>query len=200
MPKANLEVTFSISPEAFPDLVRVVKEQFDILPVRIDSPELPYPDKRIFINYRRADSQDICGRIYDRLEQAFGKESVFRDVVNLLPGYDFRPTLEYEITRCHIMLVIMGRQWANGKNRERLHEDTDYVRLEIETALKRNIPVIPIWVGGRSSMPSQKHLPVSLHGLLHRQARQARPDPDFHTDMDKLITDIKAIFEMQTGG
>jgi TIR domain-containing protein len=194
----NLEVTFSVPRDVVPKLIQAVEENFQLLPNRIESPQSAYPDKQIFINYRHLDSEDICGRIYDRLIQAFGRDGVFRDVANLMPGFDFRPTLERAVAKCNVMLVIMGRDWLNEENRARLHDANDYVRFEIETALKRdNVPVIPVWVGRREIMPQKGDLPPTLHDLLHRQARKVQPDPDFHTDVDKLIEDIKTIFDLQ---
>jgi hypothetical protein len=190
----NSRITFVVPAENIPELIQTVQEHFNVSSILVES-EIPYPNKRIFISYRRTDSEDICGRIYDRLMQAFGRENVFRDVTSIPPGFDFKPILEEEVAQCNVMLAIMGQTWASGKNRKRLHNDEDYVRFEIETALKRNIPVIPIWVGRRISMPDLNDLPDTLHELVRRQARQARPDPDFHTDMDKLISDIKAIFD-----
>lgn len=194
----NLQVTFSAPQELIPELIQLIEEKFHVLPVRIENPLPAYPDKQIFINYRHLDSEDICGRIYDRLVQAFGRESVFRDVANLMPGFDFRPRLERAVANCDVMLAIMGREWANGENRERLFDEHDYVRFEIETALKRDdVPVIPVWVGRRTSMPVETDLPMSLQRLLQRQARRVRADPDFHGDMDRLIDDIKTIFGLQ---
>lgn len=189
-------MTFTVTPELLLPLMKLLEENFGILPTRIDNPEPAYPNKRIFINYRRSDSEDVCGRIYDRLVQAFGKGSVFRDVGGILPGYDFRRILEQEVAACHVMLVLMGAHWLNAENKARLQQDDDFVRLEIETALRRDIPVVPVWVSRRESMPDAGDLPASLHDLRYRNARQVKADPDFHSDMDHLIEDIKAIFDL----
>lgn len=117
-------------------------------------------------------------------------------MTSLPPGFDFKPILDEEVSQCDVMLVLMGHDWSNARNRKRLQNDQDFVRFEIETALKRNTPVVPVWVGRRTSMPDKTDLPASLHDLISRQARQAHPDPDFHTDMDKLIADIKTIFDL----
>jgi hypothetical protein len=34
----------------------------------------------VFLSYRRADSTDIAGRLFDHLVQRIGKENVFKDV------------------------------------------------------------------------------------------------------------------------
>ena len=153
-------------------------------------------NKLIFINYRHNDSEDVCGRIYDRLAQELGSDNIFRDVVSMLPGHDFRLELERQVAACNIMLVLMGREWLNRENRNRLHDENDYVRFEIETALRRDIPVIPVFVARRDSMPSRDELPESLRDLVYRQAVFIRPDPDFHTDMERLVDKIKFIAEL----
>ncbi len=40
---------------------------------------------RLFISYRRTDSKQIAGRIYDRLAPVFGKENIFKDVDSIPP-------------------------------------------------------------------------------------------------------------------
>ena len=36
--------------------------------------------RRLFLSYRRDDSQGFAGRIYDRLAVRFGPQAVFRDI------------------------------------------------------------------------------------------------------------------------
>lgn len=189
-------MTYAIKRETLVPLIKLVEENFGVFPTHIDKPDPPYPNRRIFINYRRADSEDVCGRIYDRLVMAFGTGTIFRDVGGILPGFDFRRILEQEVAACHIMLVLMGAQWDSADNLARLQHADDFVRLEIETALQRDIPVIPVWVGRRNAMPSESDLPDSLRDLRFRNVRQVKADPDFHSDMDHLVDDIRSIFDL----
>lgn len=193
-----LSVTFNVPPEKQAQFYDLVSQHPDIFTeFRITTaPTTPYSDKNIFISYRRADSEDICGRIYDRLIQEYSKENVFKDTENIPPGVDFRVELERAVRSCNIMLVIMGQNWTKGDNKTRLNHADDFVRFEIETALGRDIPVIPVFVQKRTKMPLKNHLPASLHDLLFRNAREARPDPDFHKDMFRLISEIKTIFDL----
>lgn len=165
----------------------------------IDPPEPPYPDKSIFINYRRDDSEDVCGRIYDRLALEFGKASVFKDVDDIPPGVDFRKVLEREVVACDVMVVVIGQNWDNRANRSRLNDPNDFVRFEIETALNRGIPVIPVLVQRRPKLPEHSGLPKELQELVYRNTREARPDPDFHKDMDRIIQGITTIFDFPDG-
>ncbi len=72
------------------------------------------------------------------------------------------------------------------KDKSRLEDPGDSVRIEIESALKRQIPVIPVLVSG-ASIPSADRLPASVQDLSYRNGIEVRPDPDFHRDMDRLI-------------
>jgi hypothetical protein len=148
--------------------------------------------QKIFISYRRIDSADVAGRIYDRLVQAFDKKSVFKDVDSIPVGLDFRDVLDDAVKKCDVFLVVIGSQWLELKNADgnrRLDDPKDFVRTEIELALKRKIPVIPILVQG-AFMPPANKLPRVIRELAYRNGLQVRSDPDFHKDMDRLISKL----------
>jgi len=148
--------------------------------------------KKIFVSYRRDDSADVAGRIYDRLVQTFGRESVFKDVDSIPPGLDFRDVIDEAVRKCDVFLVIIGTQWLELKDadgRRRIDDPRDYMRAEIEIALNRNIPVIPVLVQG-ASMPSADKLPLGIRQLAYRNGLQVHPDPYFHKDMDRLISKL----------
>ena len=150
---------------------------------------------RIFISYRRADSAAESGRIYDRLAAAFGDDNVFKDVDDIPAGEDFRAVLEREVSRCDVLLAVMGSQWAtitDEDGRRRLHDPNDFVNIEVEAGLSRSdVLVIPILVGS-TSMPSPEQLPENLRSLCYRNAVPVRNDPDFNRDVQRLIERIRA--------
>ncbi|HET9906628.1 MAG TPA: toll/interleukin-1 receptor domain-containing protein [Anaerolineales bacterium] len=144
---------------------------------------------KIFISYRRSDSADVTGRIYDRLVEQFGKSAIFKDVHSIPPGIDFREHLGKAVGKCKIFLVIIGDQWlevTDAKGKKRLKDPDDFVRIEIESALQRDIPIIPLLVRG-ATMPAEAKLPRTLRELAFRNGIPVRADPDFHRDMDRLI-------------
>jgi len=146
---------------------------------------------KIFISYRRIDSQTFTGRIYDRLVGEFGKKNIFRDLDAIAFGSDFRTVIEREVAACDVLLAIIGPKWGGSENLKRLHDSKDFVRIEIETALRLpNIIVIPVLVDG-ASIPSATDLPTNLAALSYRNAPVVRNDPDFHSDMTRLIASIK---------
>ena len=148
---------------------------------------------KILISYRREDSADVTGRIYDRLVQQFGREAVFKDVDSIPLGVDFRAYLDQQVAKCDVFLAVIGRNWGKSKGpkgKSRLEEPGDFVRIEVESALKRQIPIIPVLVGG-AFIPSADRLPASIQDLSYRNGIAVRPDPDFHRDMDRLIESLK---------
>ena len=163
----------------------------DICPIRT----LPM---KIFISYRHKDSQDIADRIYDGLVPEFETDNVFKDVDSIPYGRDFRQFLQDAVTQCDVLLAVIGPRWlgeTDAAGRRRVDDPGDWVRIEVETALERAIPVIPLLVDG-ASFPRGEDLPPSLQGLIYRHGTPVRPDPDFHHDMGRVV---KALREIEPG-
>jgi DNA-binding XRE family transcriptional regulator len=103
--------------------------------------------------------------------------------------------LAEQVAKCDVMLVIIGRQWAtiaDGSGQLRLDNPADFVRIEIEAALARGIPVIPVLVQN-APMPKVGELPVSLGDLAYRNGIIIHGDPYFHRDMDLLLGRLDAL-------
>jgi len=144
----------------------------------------------IFISYRRSDSADNAGRIYDRLVEEFGPDPIFKDVDSIPLGTDFKDYLNQKVSECNVLLAIIGDRWVDASDatgKKRLEDPDDFVRVEIESALEKGVPVIPLLVRG-AQMPVEENLPLSLRKLVYRNGLQIRPDPDFHHDMDRLVS------------
>jgi hypothetical protein len=144
---------------------------------------------KLFISYRRDDSADVTGRIYDRLVQHFGGNRVFKDVDSIPIGVDFRKYLRSLVDQCDTMLAIVGDDWLmlrDSLGRRRLDDPGDFVRIEIEAALERDMRIVPVLVEG-VTMPRPEDLPESLREFAYRNGVAIRQDPDFHRDMDRLI-------------
>lgn len=103
-------------------------------------------------------------------------------------GVDFREHLGRVVGECDVLLAVVGDEWlaVDSAGRRRIDDTKDFVRIEIEAALERKIPVIPVLVRG-ASVPTENDLPASLVPLSYRNGIAVRPDPDFHRDMDRLI-------------
>src|SRR2546421_2207358 len=145
-------------------------------------------DLRIFLSYRRQDSPGHAGRLHDRLATRFGMENVFIDVDAIEPGLDFREVIDSAVGACDVLIAVIGRDWLSATDAagsRRLENDNDYVRLELEAALDRNVRVIPALVE-EAEMPRPEELPHDLDRLAFRNALQFR-DGSFHPDVDRLI-------------
>jgi hypothetical protein len=146
----------------------------------------------VFISYRRSDSSGWVGRLYDRLESAFGAEAVFYDIDSIGAGQDFGAAVEARLSACNAVLVVIGPTWLEARGRDgsrRLDQPGDHVLKEIELALKRNVVVIPVLVGG-AEMPPAKRLPASIAALAKRNAVRIS-DTSFRADMERLVGSIE---------
>jgi TIR domain-containing protein len=155
---------------------------------------------RIFLSYRRRESAYIAGSLKDKLEEHFGEGSIFIDVDNIRVGLDFREQIGDAVGQCDVLLIIIGDQWlqsVDDQGNRRIDNSSDFVRIEIESALKRNIPIIPVLVGG-AEMPSANDLPPSIQRIVFRHAAELSAGRDRHRHMDLLIRDLDAIFNPNT--
>lgn len=148
----------------------------------------------IFIGYRRDDTADVAGRIYDAMSQRFGKGRVFKDVDNIGPGVDFGDYIKSVLPKCRVALMLIGPNWLESKDedgRPRLEDEHDWVRVEIQTALATpGVLAVPVLVNG-ARMPRASEVPESLRPLLRRNAAIIRRDPDFHDDVERLGAALK---------
>jgi hypothetical protein len=151
-------------------------------------------DDYIFICYRRDDTAGYAGRLYDRLVARFGEERIFMDIDGIGLGTDFVEEIEKAVGSVKVQIVMIGRRWATIKDsagNRRLDDPDDYVRLEIESALKRRIRVVPALIAG-APMPTEAELPDSLKPLRRRQGIQIS-HAGFDGDVAQLIKKLETI-------
>jgi hypothetical protein len=157
-------------------------------------------DGGIFISYRREDSSDFAGRLYDRLAARFGEGQVFMDVDTIELGVDFGEAINRAVAACKVLLAVIGPGWlasVDERGRRRLDNPDDFVRLEIEAALARDVRVIPILAQG-AVMPGRDDLPESLAGLARRNALFIRHE-SFRSDAERLVTAIEGVLTAASG-
>ena len=110
------------------------------------------------------------------------------DIDHIPAGVDFVEYLNSKLAACKVLLVVIGPNWLNAKDeagQRRLDKPDDYVAIEIEAALVRDIRVIPILVDG-AAIPKPSELPDSLKRLARRQGVEVRHN-HFGRDVDALI-------------
>ncbi len=154
---------------------------------------------KITISYRREDSEAITGRIFDRLSTIYGRDALFRDIDSIPPGIDFRDHIANALHSSDIVVIIIGPRWlgrAQGGH-SRIDAETDFVRIEVETALKLGIPAIPVLIG-TTRMPRPEQLPETLRELAFRNAVKIDTGQDFDLHMGQFIRDLNEIIERRT--
>ena len=114
-------------------------------------------EPNIFISYRRDDVPAAAGRIFDELAHTYGHRAVFIDYASLTLGEELEHILD-QLRTCKVLLVVIGPNW----NPNRLHQEGDYVRREIETARAGGLIVIPLLVS-RTTPPLRDEIPTSLN-------------------------------------
>jgi hypothetical protein len=130
--------------------------------------------RKIFISYRRDDAASEASSIRDKLVEKFGKNNVFMDVDDLVPGRRFDEELAEALDECGVFLAVIGPNWLSQLKAKASAGEHDYVREEIRTALQRRVALIPVRVGIESRMPAlptQRDLPQDIRDLAMYQAQ-----------------------------
>lgn len=153
---------------------------------------------KIFISYRRADSQQTAERIYDNLTNEF--DDVFLDVDDHIhSGADWEDVLKTKLHESDVLLVIIGEKWLTELLTRQ--NSTDYVRFEVQSGLNRgsSMQIIPVLVNGASNtvfrLPDDIHPTPEVKKLIgdlsRKQSHRVRGHPDFRNDIARLIKFIE---------
>src|SRR4029077_15395951 len=138
------------------------------------------------------------------LTSEFGSDKIFMDVAGIEPGRDFRKVIDQNVASCGVLLAMIGKGWIDAKDdsgRRRLDDPMDFVRLETASALKRDIPVIPVLVQ-RGRLPRAEQIPEDLKDLAYRNAVElthARWDSDVQVLIKALRTYVTGEREEEGG-
>jgi len=148
----------------------------------------------IFISYRRKDAGGYAGWLADRLNKAFSKDQIFRDLEDIEAGKEFTDVINKEVDSSAVLLALIGPNWLSSEDEEgrrRLDDPHDFVRLEIASALKRKICVVPVLVGD-ATMPAGDELPAAIRALARRQAHELS-DKRWDYDVGELVKIIRKV-------
>ena len=146
---------------------------------------------KIFLCYRREDTQGFARGIYQDLADNYGHEQVFRDIDSIPAGARWSDWIESRVSQCSVMIVLIGNIWLSAKDnagKRRLDSSKDWVRQEIKAALTRGIPIIPVRVQG-APMPSEEDLPPSIADLTGFQSAEVT-DSRWAFDVGRLVEAI----------
>jgi len=138
---------------------------------------------KIFISYRRDDTDGEAGHLFQGLRDRFGETNVFMDVTGVQAGADFRSATEHATKDCDVFLPVIGNEWLTCRNpdgKRRLDDPEDLVRAEVATALRLNKLIVPVLVEN-AGMPKASDLPKDIEALAWRNAVEIR---HLHWDQD----------------
>jgi hypothetical protein len=149
---------------------------------------------RIFISYRRQDTDFPAAWLYERLAERFGRGLVFKDIDSIVGGDRFADVIADAVAGCDVLLVLIGIHWTtitDKSGRRRLDSPDDFVRLEIGAALNNNIRVIPVLLQG-VTLPRSDELPASMAELVHRQSMEISANR-FDSDLGRLVKALETV-------
>lgn len=127
---------------------------------------------RIFISYRRSDTQGYAGRLSDSLENYFGGNRIFRDIDDIAGGSEFAKDIEDQMSTADAVIVLIGPQWltvSNADGKKRIEDPNDWVAQEIVSSIELGIPIFPVLIEG-TVLPRKDELPEKLAPILNYNA------------------------------
>lgn len=146
---------------------------------------------RLFVSYRRADSEASARGLVEALKSRFGASRVFLDTSDIPYGEDFRRLISKRIAASDAMLIVIGQHWLSAANErgQRLQQADDPVRFEIETAMaSKGLRIVPVRIDG-AQPPPESALPDSISALAAlnmAELRNATFDVDFNALVEQL--------------
>ncbi|MGE0856596.1 MAG: toll/interleukin-1 receptor domain-containing protein [Hyphomicrobiaceae bacterium] len=148
---------------------------------------------KLFLSYRREDSAGDARSIFGVLKKYFGDNNVFFDVQSISAGDRFEDVLRQCLRESDVFIPIVGTQWLHQLNRRLNDGAPDYVRMEVEAALERDVVIIPVLLSrdGRSArVPRTDELPSAMRNLFAHQTHTISHER-FERDVAELVAEIR---------
>jgi hypothetical protein len=150
---------------------------------------------KIVLSYRRDDAKTITNWLYEKLVDRYGGESVFRDIDSIQPTENFKKRIGRALKDCDFVIAVIGPAWHGPQpdGQSRINATNDWVRIEIETALQLDIPLLPVLVED-AEMPDPETLPSSLREVTEINALPiSSGGAHFYDDLNKLFATIETV-------
>lgn len=149
-------------------------------------------DRRVFVNYRGADSHSYGALLYTELVRRFGADLVFLDCESIPAGADFAAELLSRVRTARFVLAVIGPGWltAGDGTGRRIDDPDDWIRKELAEAFAAGVRVIPV-LTDEATLPAAIELPADIAALSRCQALPLRRrEPT--TDLDRIVTGLAA--------
>jgi len=157
--------------------------------IKSDKSVAQYP--RTFISYRRSDTSAVVQLLFEKLRQKAPGEQ-FLDLTSIEYGEDVVHAVRSAVANCHTLIAVIGPTWLSaqdGAGLRRLDHPSDWVRVEIATALTRGVRVIPLLIDG-VVLPAAEDLPDDLKLLVQRRALRVDLE-DLDSAVDRLVHAVR---------
>jgi hypothetical protein len=159
---------------------------------KVESAAAPAAGKRaairLFVSYRTDDSVYAAAAIADRLAGSFGPGNVFRDRDSLTLGAMYPAKIRRGLEQADTVVAVMGRSWLDkrdGSGQRCLDDPKDWVRMELQMAFERGMPVVPVLLDD-TPLPDWSQLPADIAALSRCTYWQVRHQ-SFESDVRGLI-------------
>ncbi len=126
------------------------------------------------------------------LRRYFGKDRVYFDIDSNTSAQNYVTALNRALAGSRAVIAVLGPQWLDARKpdgRRRLDDPDDLVRVELETALRDGIALIPALVQN-ATMPPAHLLPPSLKTLAYLQAVRLATE-DWAYDFGRLLETLE---------
>lgn len=162
----------------------------------------------IFINYRNSAPQDVVSGMYRQLADHFGEEQVFRAKDSIRPGHTYWRVIKKRLRHCEVLLAVIHEEWlteADASGTRLLLRERDWVRREIEIALRLGLKIIPVLVGDARRLTDHEPglLPPSIREIRGNQGprvRSASREADVAGLIRQLDRDVSATWTPSDAG
>lgn len=143
---------------------------------------------KVFISYRRSDTEDVAERLAFMLKGDLGSRNVFRDRESMLLGEPWRDALQKAMSEADAALFLVGPGWEGGSPSDRrIDEADDAVRREAAEALSRKVRANPIPLLIDRTDPPER-LPDDVRALFK--------DPNYVSmGRDEVTTEASAAYQ-----
>ncbi len=142
-----------------------------------------------FLSYRRSDSAAQAQALYVQLKARYGSGQLYMDANSIDTGAKWPVVIASALSRATVILALVGPQWLTSSDeygRRRLDSKSDWVRRELEHAMRSDVSVIPVLIGS-TELPPRAALPKSIRDLPGQQAFR------LHDDAASWMDDVRAL-------
>ena len=152
------------------------------------------PDFQVFISYKRGDAEIAAALVADKIDAAGGPGTAFLAPRSLTLGIDFNEAIHDALHRSAVLVAVIGPSWlresaAGGRQLTPEERVARMVATEVQTAIDRGIPVVPILTEG-AQLPSVDQLPASMSSLSRCQGLFLRTE-SIASDIDQLVASLQ---------